>query len=155
MTKAERIARQRGIEEAIRAASDAITDIKPVDGLVPYSSVVAIFAAMKSLIRSSEYIRLSAPVNYLQQAQRAAQAAWLEMFGDDAHGPGTPASGAVDTPMGTLECVTWRQSWSGPKRQRVAWQSKYYLNDEPVTIRTIKSAGLADTAIKRSRAPRN
>ena len=157
LTKSQRIARQKGIEEAIRTASRAVAGLQQdQEGRVPFDRVVEIFAAMKGLIKSNEYISLGEPVNYLMLVQQQAQAAYNLEFGksdpDFAQMVEAKGSAAEATPMGTLECVTWKKNWAGPKRQRRAWQSKYFLADEPVTISDIREAGLADNKIRRNRA---
>ncbi|MGV8856744.1 MAG: hypothetical protein ACOH2L_19170 [Devosia sp.] len=141
------IIRHDTIVECIRVASEAM-DVDGDAGPVAH----AILDALKSL-QSTGPVRVQrmTPVDYLETVQRNARSAWGEKYQGDETGPVHIASGAVDTPLGLLRCTTWKREWAGKRHQRVTWASQYDLKGEPVTIATLRSAGLAERPSRRNR----
>lgn len=147
MTHAARIARDEAITEVLRAINDAIADEEPTD------QALRIIAAVKAS-RSDTPARVTSleRVDYLERAQKAAQAAWIAQHGNiHVTGSGADAVAGIDTPIGRLRAVTWRREWRGG---RIAWASEYYLNDEPITVQEIRAAGLAQRPTTRNRQRR-
>lgn len=155
MTLAARIAYQKGVEDAIRAAGSAVEDHdRNDDGSIAFAAITDIFAAMRECLpEKTAYVAMTEPVDYLDRLIRAARHAWFE-----AHGYGTRLSGVehdavfgLDTPLGRLKAIVWRRPWTGKRGERLCWAAEYYLNDEPVTIAEIRAAGLAEKKFKRNR----
>lgn len=158
MTVADRIAYQQGVEDAIRAAGEAVEGYtRAEDGSISYAAITDMFAAMRRrLPAKAAYIKMSEPIDYFAQLKSVAHRAWFEK-----HGHGTKLSGVehdavagVDTPLGRLKAIVWRRPWAGKRGERLCWAAEYYLDDEPVTIAEITAAGLADKKFRRNRGKR-
>lgn len=141
MRYSDRLAREEAFTEALRAANDAIGNRQP------HAQATDIIKALKRL-RDEKPARLARlePVDYLEKAQTAARAAWkAEPRG---LGPKASASATVQTPAGVLSCETWRTRW---RSNRTVWSSAYTLDGEPITVREIRDAGLAQRPTTRNR----
>lgn len=147
MNRAALLTREDALTDALRAVDSAIGDEQPTD------QAMRIIDAIKRL-RPSEPARLTSPnrVDYLDRVQKAARGAWSAAHGPMNFGPEHDAVAGVDTPIGRLRAVVWRRRWHGNRRgDRIAWAGEYYLDDDPVTIAEIVTAGLARRPTTRCR----
>jgi len=147
MTHTHKLARDEFITEALRAVNDAIGNEEP------HAQAFRIIAAIKGL-REDKVRVAGGGIDYLERVQNTARDVWIMEFGGK-HGNivvvGPQATAGIDTPIGRLRCTTWRTLWKG---ERAAWASEYSLNDEPITVREIKAAGLAQRPTTRNRQKR-
>jgi hypothetical protein len=95
------------------------------------------------------------PTDFLERVQIAARRAHIAQHAKDKIGRTYSASASVDTPLGKLECMTWKRPWEGEKRARVTWASEYQLAGEFISVREIKAAGLAQRPTSRNRQKRS
>lgn len=139
MKHSDLTARYDALTDAIRVATDCIGDKNA------QPQALAIIQALKRL-RDDKPARVSSlnPVDYLEKAQTEARG--KARFG--AGNQPTQAIGGVDTPLGRLICTTWRTVWKGGKE---AWRSEYTLAGNPITVREIRDAGLAQRPTTRNR----
>lgn len=133
---ARKLAREDFITEALRTINDAIGEEEP------HAQAFRIIAAVKAM-RDDKARVAGGGVDYLEKVQRAARSAWHNRTEEDR-----PGIGCVATPIGNLMATTWRVEWSGG---REAWRTEYALNGDPITIREIKAAGLAQRPTTRNR----
>lgn len=147
----DKISREMIRHDAIVECIRAVSQVMDVDG-DPGPVAHAMLDALKSL-QSAVPVRVQymTPVDYLETVQNIARATWASQYQGGETGQIHSASGAVDTPLGRLRCTTWQREWAGKRHQRVTWASQYDLRGEPVTIDTIRSAGLAERPSKRNR----
>ncbi len=144
MTHAAKLARDDAITEALRAANDALGDEEPD------AQAFKIFAALRAL-RDPKPIRAPAGgIDYLARVQKAAQALWAAGVAQSGN-PDAEATAGLDTPLGRLTCTTRKRRWTGKRGTRSAWASEYALNGDPITLREIRDAGLAQKATTRNR----
>lgn len=142
MRQSELMARADALTDAIRVADDAIGDRQPHD------QALAIIRALKRLRdESPARVHTLERVDYLEIVQRKARFVWLERYGS-AVAEGHASGASIMTPLGLLSCRTWRTQWGA---DRLAWCSEYMLAGEPITVREIKAAGLAQRPTSRTR----
>ena len=148
MSHAAKLARDETITEALRAANDALGDEEPTN------QAFRVIAAIKALRHDGVRVTGSERIDYLERVQKAVQRAWLDEY-DGAVGvvgdPKHDAIAGIDTPIGRLKAITFRRQWKGG---RIAWATEYYLDDQPITIREIRAAGLAQRPTTRNRQKR-
>lgn len=144
MTLARRMARDEALADALREADLAIGDEEATD------QARRIVAAIKCLRDGRPTVAVTErPIDYLEQVQQAAQAAWWDEHKTaDRTGAEYDATAAVSTPVGRLAATTWRVGW---RNGRVAWCSEYWLDDEPITVAEIRKVGLARRPTSRRR----
>lgn len=137
MRQSTLIARSDALTDALRAANDAIGDDQPT------RQAIDIIAAIKRM-RDKKPARVTGSdrVDYLWLVQTGAKTKFR------LRTDGSPASWSIHTPLGILECTTWRKQWRSGK---LAWFSEYMLNGEPITVREIRDAGLARRPTTRNR----
>lgn len=147
MSHSARLAREDAITEALHVSDKAIGDETPTP------QALRIIEALKRM-RDGKPVRISSTtaVDYMDQVQSAARAAWQARHGDKCSPTDSDdATAGIDTPIGRLRMVTWRRIWAGSDRARVVWAGEYYLNDEPITVADMKAAGLARRPTTRNR----
>ncbi len=149
MKHAEKIIREQTLTEAIR-------ELHPLMGEEPSPESFAMLERLKDMREAATAtVASSSPVDYLEQVQGKARRAHLVKHAVDKIGRAHSASASVDTPLGKLECMTWKRPWEGEKRARVTWASEYQLAGEFISVREIKAAGLAARPTTRNRQRRS
>jgi len=139
----EKLTREDTLTEALRMVSETLGDEPPT------SQALRIIAGLKAMMPGAVprvYARTG--VDYLERLQSAVHGAWIAKHSRDATGPEHDAIAGIDTPLGRFNALTYRRPW---KNGKIAWATEYYLNDEPVTIREINAAGLAQRPTTRNR----
>lgn len=142
----ERIARETLLKALLRDI-DALIETEPTD------RELAIIALIKGMRDDAAARVMAERVDYLDRVQKAAHRAWIEAHAnfENRTGPEFDGIAGVDTPLGRLKAITYRRPWKGG---RIAWATEYYLDDQPVTIREIRAAGLAQRPTSRNRQRR-
>jgi hypothetical protein len=144
MRQSDRIAREKAFTDALRIAAEIVGDNQADPQMLLF------IAAIKRL-RDERPVRVASleRFDYLEKVQADAHGAWMDQCGDTNRvGPEHDAEAVIDTPLGPLSCRTWRERWANGK---IAWKSIYSLAGEPITIREIKDAGLAQRPTTRTR----
>lgn len=147
MSRVDAIIRQKAIAECI-AAVHPLMDVDGDPGPVAH----AMLAELKRLLGETPP---SERIDYHERAQERARAAHVGKFTREQIGPEYRATATVTTPLGELQCETWLRRWTGPKRARVTWASEFTLDAEFVSVREIKSLGLAQRPTTRNRQKRS
>lgn len=142
MRHADRMTRDATITDCIRAV-DAVLGDQP-----PGPQALAIIAALKALRDSTVRVPGTERVDYLSMVQRAAQDQHVRKYGPAVRDAAATAQAVVGTPIGALSATVWRVTW---KNGKAAWFTQYTLAGEPITLREIKEAGLAQRPTTRRR----
>lgn len=155
MKHSERIAREDVISECLRALDIGIGDEQPTDQALRIMKEIKALRAPDPLVLAQQpndtKYRTRFPTDYLERVQDAARAAWLAQWQHGDVDPAHDATAGVDTPLGRLRCTVWQRQWAGKVRQTTTWASEYALNDEPISVREIRAAGLAQRPTTRNR----
>lgn len=147
MKPAGKLVREQVVTELLRGISGILGEEPPT------LRELRIIAAVKSLRDEAVTRVLVERVDYLEMVQKASHRAWWAAHGHATiiTGPEHDAIAGVDTPLGRLKAITYRRQW---KTGRTAWVTEYYLEDQPITIRDIRAAGLAQRPTMRNRQRR-
>lgn len=146
MTIGSKLARDEFVTEALRHVETVLAGDRPT------GQTLRIIEALKSM-RPTSPVRVvsSNRVDYLGRVQMAAQMAWRCRHGRGTVGVENDASASVETPLGLLSATTYRREW---KNGNQSWSTEYALAGEPITIRDIRAAGLAQRPTIRNRQRR-
>lgn len=135
MNLGERQAYENAVTEALRMANDALGDEQPTQ------QVLRVLEAVRSLRSDKPVVNPSTErIDYMERAVARARMEWSKApAGESGARRGI---GGTDTPMGRLKAVTWRRDViSRPGKE--FWHTEYYLDDQPISLREIREAGLA------------
>lgn len=135
------------LTDVLRAINDVCGDEPPAP------QTLDIIKAVKRM-RDDKPVQVSSAhrVDYLEQVQRKARAAWKRLGDNDF---GYPGIAAVETPLGVLRAETHEVQWRRKSGVvTLQWASRYTLNSDPITVAEIREAGLAQRPTSRNRGAR-